>query len=133
MLRNKGEKLDELLRGFGMTANVRAAAIVSKDGFIIASVMDGSFQGDGERQFNDDLIAGMAAEMAMLGERTTEELLKTNPQRIIIDSEVGTIILVAAGKEAVIITVIDRENLGITLLHLKKLAQETEKILLIQN
>ncbi|NVM28029.1 MAG: roadblock/LC7 domain-containing protein [Candidatus Helarchaeota archaeon] len=133
MLRTKGEKLDELLINFGMVTNVYTTAIVSRDGFVIASVIDNSFQGNGGTYFNEELIAGMAAEMTMLGERTTEELLKANPQRIIIDSEVGTIVLVTAGKEAVIISVIDRENLGITLLHLQKLARETEQILSIQN
>lgn len=133
MLMNRGDKLDELLVNFGMVANVHATAIVSRDGFVIASVMDNSFLGNGGDSFNEELIAGMAAEMTVLGERTTEELLKSNPQRIIIDSEVGTIVLVTAGKEAVIISVIDRENLGITLLHLQKLARETENILLIQN
>ncbi len=133
MLLNKGEKLDELLIDFGMVTNVHSTAIVSRDGFVIASIIDNSFQGNGGKHFNEDLIAGMAAEMTMLGERTTEELLQANPQRIIIDSEMGTIVLVTAGTEAVIISVIDRENLGITLLHLQKLARETEKILLIQN
>lgn len=133
MLRDRGKKLDEILRNFGSSANVRAAAIVSRDGFPIASVLEALSQGNMEHQFNEELIAGMASEMAMLGERTTEELLETTPQRIIIDSEVGTIVLVTAGKEAVIITVIDGEKLGITLLHLKKLARETEEILLIQD
>ncbi|NVM55671.1 MAG: roadblock/LC7 domain-containing protein [Candidatus Helarchaeota archaeon] len=133
MLLNKGEKLDELLINFGMVTNVHATAIVSRDGFVIASIMDNSFLGNGGNSFNEELIAGMAAEITMLGERTTEELLKANPQRIIIDSELGTIILVTAGKEAVIISVIDRENLGITLLHLQKLAHQTEKILHIRN
>lgn len=130
---NKGDKLDELLVDFGMATGMRATAIVSRDGFVIASVLDSSFSGNGGEHFNEELIAGMAAEMSVLGERTTEELLKSNPQRIIIDSEVGTIILINAGKEAVIISVINRENLGITLLHLQKLARETEKILFIKH
>lgn len=130
---NKAEKLDELLMTFGIVTNVHAIAIVSRDGFIIASVMENSFQGNGGHHLNEELIAGMAAEMSVLGERTTEELLRVTPQRIIIDSEAGTIVLVTAGKEAVIISVIDREKLGITLLHLQKLARETEAILQITN
>ncbi|TFG05469.1 MAG: hypothetical protein EU536_01835 [Promethearchaeota archaeon] len=132
MVLNKGDKLDEVLVHFGMLTNVRATAIVSRDGFVIASIME-NLLGNGGRTFNEELIAGMAAEMTVLGERTTEELLRSNPQRIIIDSELGTIILVTAGKEAVIISVIDRENLGITLLHLQKLAQQTENILKVKS
>lgn len=133
MLQNKAEKLDKILVNFGMATKVHAIAIVSKDGFIIASIIDGSFQDNGGPFCNDELIAGMAAEMAILGERTTQELLKTVPQRIIIDSDMGTIVLITAGKEAVIIAVMDREHLGYTLLHLQKLARETENILLLQN
>lgn len=133
MLRNKGEKLDNLLMQFGMNADVHATAIVSRDGFIISSIMDNTFLGNGGKHFDEELIAGMAAEMSVLGERTAEELLNSTPQRIIIDSELGTIILVTAGAEAVIISVIDRENLGITLLYLQKLARDAEKILTIQN
>ncbi|HUY00066.1 MAG TPA: roadblock/LC7 domain-containing protein [Candidatus Deferrimicrobium sp.] len=133
MQQNRAKKLDELLVNFGMVTNVHATAIVSRDGFIIASIMENSFRGNGGDIFNDEIIAGMAAEMNMLGERTTEELLNVPPERIIIDSEAGTIVLVAAGKEAVIISVIDRASLGITLLHLKKLARETESLLLIKN
>ncbi|MHA1265700.1 MAG: roadblock/LC7 domain-containing protein [Candidatus Helarchaeota archaeon] len=123
--------MDDLLMNFGTTANVHAAAIVSRDGFIIASIMDNVLGNN--NGVNEELIAGMAAEMAVLGERTTEELLKGYPQRIIIDSDLGTIILVTAGREAVIISVIDRKNLGITLLHLKRLAKETEKILKVES
>lgn len=133
MLNNKADKLDAILINFGMATKAHAIAIVSRDGFVIASILDGSFRDNGGSSFNDELIAGMAAEMAFLGERTTEELLKTMPQRIIIDSDLGTIVLIAAGKEAVIIAVMDRENLGYSLLHLQKLARETENILLLQN
>jgi predicted regulator of Ras-like GTPase activity (Roadblock/LC7/MglB family) len=130
---NKGDELNELLMKFGMSTHLYAAAIVSRDGFIIASVMENSIPGNGGKSLNDELIAGMAAEMIVLGERTTEELLKTTPQRVIIDSELGTIVLVTAGKEAVIITLINRENLGITLLHLTKLSRDITKILRVQN
>ena len=132
MIINKGDQLDQLLINFGMVTNVRATAIVSRDGFVIASVMDNGFLGNNGHGFNEELIAGKAAEMSVLGERITEELLSSNSQRIIIDSEVGTIILVTAGNEAVIISIIDRENLGITLLHLQKLARETKEILHVQ-
>ena len=129
---NKGDQLNELLIDFGLRSKMHATAIVSRDGFIIASIVNDSDLGNGGNVFDDEIIAGMAAEMIVLGERTTEELLKTTPQRVIIDSELGTIVLVTAGKEAVIISVINRQNLGITLVHLQKLATEVEKTLFIR-
>ncbi|MHA1132533.1 MAG: roadblock/LC7 domain-containing protein [Candidatus Helarchaeota archaeon] len=129
---NKGDKLNDLLISYGMQSQMRATAIVSRDGFIIASVMDDSYMDNGGKLFDDEIIASMAAEMMVLGERTTEELLKTSPQRVIIDSELGTIVLITAGTEAVIISVIKRNNLGITLFHLQKLAKEVEKTLEFQ-
>ncbi|MHA1652122.1 MAG: roadblock/LC7 domain-containing protein [Candidatus Helarchaeota archaeon] len=133
MYSNKGDKLNELLITYGLNSKMHATAIVSRDGFIIASVVDDSHFGNGSNIFDDEIIAGMAAEMIMLGERTTEELLNTSPQRVIIDSEMGTVVLVTAGKDAVIISVINRENLGITLFQLQKLAKEVEKTLFIQH
>ncbi len=133
MLNNKGDKLNDLLMNFGMRAQMHATAIVSRDGFIIASIMDDSGIGFNGSSLEDDLIGSMAAEMITLGERTTEELLNTNPQRVIIDSELGTIVLVTAGRDAVIISVIERENLGMILLHLQRLANEVEKMLFAQN
>ena len=126
---NKGDKLNDLLINYGMQSQMHATAIVSRDGFIIASVMNDSYLDNGGNIFDDEIIASMAAEMMVLGERTTEELLKTSPQRVIIDSEFGTIVLVTAGKEAVIISVIKRTNIGITLFQLQKLAKEVEKAL----
>ncbi|MFX1294563.1 MAG: roadblock/LC7 domain-containing protein [Promethearchaeota archaeon] len=130
---NKGDKLNKLLIDFGMLSKMRATAIVSRDGFIIASIINDSYLGNGGNIFNDEIIAGMAAEMIMLGERTTDELLKTTPQRVIIDSKLGTIVLVTAGKEAVIISIINRDHLGIVLLNLQKLAKQVENILLISS
>ena len=118
---NKSITLGEILRNFQAKSPTKASAIVSKEGLLIASIQD--------TDFNEELIAGMAAEMLVLGEKTTHEILESQPDKIIIESKKGTIILVPAGNEAVFFSVINGKNLGLVLFNMRVAAENTKKIL----
>lgn len=119
---NKVSSLNDLLRGFESITPVKISAIVSRDGLIIASLND--------YELNEDSIAGLAADITILSERTTKELLNSNVRKLIIDSEQGSIILIPVGQEAIIFTLIpNMNNLGVVIFNLGKLAKEIEKVL----
>ncbi|NHI92723.1 MAG: hypothetical protein EAX96_09510 [Candidatus Lokiarchaeota archaeon] len=121
MVFNKSVFLGEILRNFQAKSPTKASAIVSKEGLLIASIQD--------TDFNEELIAGMAADMLVLGEKTTYEILDSHPDKIIIESKKGTIILIPAGNEAVFFSVINGKNLGLVLFNMRVAAEKTKKIL----
>ncbi len=119
---NKASLLNELLREFESNTPVKISAIVSRDGLIIASIND--------YQLNEDSIAGLAADITILSERTMKELLNTTVRKLIIDSDEGSIILIPAGDEAIIFSLIpNTKNLGIVVFNLGTLARRVKNIL----
>ena len=119
---NKVFLLNEVLREFETTTPIKISAIVSRDGLVIASLND--------YDINEDSIAGLAADITILGERTLKELLNSTIQRLIIDSKEGSIILMPAGDEAIIFTlIVNKKNLGIITFNMGKMAKKVEKIL----
>ncbi|MHA1381144.1 MAG: roadblock/LC7 domain-containing protein [Candidatus Helarchaeota archaeon] len=119
---NRAFLLDDLLREFESITPVKISAVVSRDGLIIASLID--------LENNEDKIAGLAADITILGERTMKEILNTTIKKIIIDSKEGTIILLPAGEEAIIFTLIPNvKNLGVVIFNLGKLAKKIEDAL----
>jgi len=122
---NKSVELNEVLRDFQANSPTKASAIVSKEGLLIASIIDADLY----EEYDEDLIAGMAADMLILGERTTDEILASQPDKIIIESEKGTIILVPAGNEAVVFSVVNGSNLGLVLFNMKIAAKRAKEIL----
>jgi len=119
---NKVLLLNDLLREFESMTPVKISAIVSRDGLIIASLID--------LESNEDSIAGLAADITILGERTMKELLNSTVSKLIIDSEEGSIILIPSGTDAILFTLVPNiKNLGVVLYNLGKLAEKIENIL----
>ena len=121
MVFNKSISLGEILRNFQSKSPTKASAIVSKEGLLIASILDADF--------NEELIAGMAAEMLVLGEKTTSEILSSQPNKIIIESNKGTVVLLPAGDEAIFFSVVKGKNLGLVLFNMEVAANEIINIL----
>ncbi|MFX0137624.1 MAG: roadblock/LC7 domain-containing protein [Candidatus Hodarchaeota archaeon] len=120
---NKATLLNELLREFESNTPLKINAVVSRDGPLIASITD--------YQFNEDSISGLAADITILSDRTIKELLNTTVRKIIIDSEEGSVILIPAGEEAIIFSLIpNKKNLRLVISKLEKLAKNVEKILM---
>jgi len=119
---NKVLLLNDLLREFESMTPVKISAIVSREGLIIASLID--------LESNEDSIAGLAADITILGERTMKELLNSTVSKLIIDSEEGSIILIPSGTDAILFTLVPNiKNLGVVLYNLGKLAEKIENIL----
>ena len=116
MLKPRTDILNELLKEFKLSAvGVEASAVVSTDGLIIASELP--------RDVEDDRVAAMSAAMLSLGERTSQELMKGSLEQVFVKGQEGYILLMGAGKEAVLTALARKDaKLGLIFLDMKRTA-----------
>ncbi len=114
------KKLSDLLSNFRNTApGVIGAAIVNIDGFAIASELPESVQ---ERR-----VAAMAAAMLALGEQTTNELSHGDLDRVFVEGNDGTTIIMNAGTEAVLSAVVRKDaKLGLVFLQMERTVESIQ-------
>ncbi len=104
------------------SGEIRGSAVVSGDGLTMASILPSDI--------DEDKIGAMAAAMASLGERVSEELNQGNPQQVLVRGSEGYLLLVRAGEEAVLATLAGKNaKLGLIFLDVKRAAKELEKII----
>ena len=111
--------LDDLLRS---TPEIESAAVVSYDGLPMASAMPGTM--------DTDRVAAMSAALLSLGERAAEGLGRGLLSQVFVEGEHGTVCLVAAGDEGVLVGVAPREaKIGLVLFELKSTAAAIASVL----
>ena len=104
------------------SSDIEACAVVSEDGLIIASSLPQSVE--------ESRIAAMSAAMLSMGSRTAQELNRGKVQQMYVKGEVGYVLLVSAGPNAVLLAMARVEaKLGLIFLELSRAADEIEKIL----
>lgn len=86
--------LQELL---GATPELEAAAVVSFDGLPMASALPSSM--------DEDRVAAMSAALLSLGDRAAQGLGRGELSQVYIEGEAGTVFLVSAEDEAVLVAV----------------------------
>jgi uncharacterized protein len=118
----RSEMTYQVLKNFTMnTPDVEGAAIVSLDGLVLASVLP---QGTDE-----DRVSAMAAALLSLGERTSSELARGTLEQVYVKGDSGYIILMQAGRQAVLETIAGKNSkLGMVLLDMKRAVQELAKL-----
>jgi uncharacterized protein len=110
--------LKELQKG---TPDIEASAIVSVDGLIMASALP--------QDVEEDRVAAMSAAMLSLGERTAQELNRGKLDQVFIHGEEGYVLLMNAGEDAVLTTLVTRDaKLGLIFLDMKRAVDELEKL-----
>jgi len=110
--------LKELQKG---TPDIEASAIVSVDGLIMASALP--------QDVEEDRVAAMSAAMLSLGERTAQELNRGKLDQVFIHGEDGYVLLMNAGEDAVLTTLVTKDaKLGLILLEMKSSVDELEKL-----
>ena len=119
----KSERISEVLRGLRQgTPEVIGAAVVSSEGFIVASVLP--------NDVDEDLIGGMAASLLGVSERISADLLHSQMEQTYVRSPKGFIVVNAAGPDAVLVLLVSREaKLGLIFLELKRTIIELMKYL----
>lgn len=117
------QQLQQALEGLnGATADIEASALISIDGLMIASAMP---QG-----MDEDRVGAMSAALLSLGERSARELARGALERVLVQGEMGYVIMSAAGREAVL-TVLAKPSakLGLVFLDIKRAARALQQIL----
>ncbi|MBE7563659.1 MULTISPECIES: roadblock/LC7 domain-containing protein [Acidithiobacillus] len=106
----------------GSSADIEASAIISTDGLTIAALLSASM--------DEDRVGAMAAAMLSLGERTATELARGNLEQVMIKGDNGFVLLIHAGPDAVLSTIIRKEaKLGLVFLDATRAAKAIEKML----
>ncbi len=101
---------------------LEAVAVVSFDGLPMASALPASM--------DEDRVAAMSAALLSLGERAAEGLGRGGLNQVYIEGEHGTVFLVAAADEAVVVAVAARgAKVGMMLFEVRRAASEVAGVL----
>ena len=116
------EQMMEILRRLRTTStDVLGAAVISIDGFVIASVVP--------QEVDEGLVAGMAAAALGVGNRISQELMSAPLQQAFFRSEKGFVVLNAVGEEAVLIVLTTKEaKLGLLFIDIRRQVAELERL-----
>lgn len=111
--------LDDLMEE---SPDVQATALVSLDGFTMASALPGDMQ--------EDRVGAMSAAILGLGERAAAELGRGRLSQVFIEGANGYVLLMAAGERAVLTVLADHEaKLGLTLYDMRRTAETIGDVL----
>jgi len=104
------------------STDIQAAALVSMDGFVMASALPEGMQ--------EDRVGAMSAAILGLGERAAAELGRGHLTQVFIEGEGGYVILISAGERGVLtaLTLAD-SKVGLVLYDMKAAAAEMAAIL----
>lgn len=113
------EALDDLMRN---DPDIQASALVSLDGFTMASALPAGMQAD--------RVGAMSAAILGLGERAAAELGRGHLSQVFIEGDTGYVLLMAAGERAVLTAMADpAAKLGLVLYDMKSAAERISQIL----
>ena len=118
---SRTEKMQDILRGLRTASpDIIGAAVVSIDGFIVASVLPS--------EVDEELVSGMAAAMLGVGERISSELMSSVMEQVYVRSEKGYVVLNAVGSDSVLVVLTTKDaKLGLVFIEVKRRCQELAK------
>ena len=95
---SRSDRLERAIHGLlSQTPEIEAAAVVSFDGLPMASALPPSM--------DEDRVAAMSAALLSLGERAAQGLGRGELSQVYIEGDAGTVFLVSADDEAVLVAV----------------------------
>jgi hypothetical protein len=112
----------ERLRNLQVSSpDIEASAVVSVDGLSIASALPQGIE--------EDRVSAMSAAMLSLGDRIANELGRGTLDQIYIKGEMGYVILMSVGEDAVL-TALAREQakLGLIFLDMRRAAEDLTRL-----
>jgi len=120
---NRIERIQEALRSLrAVSPDILGSAVVSTDGFIIASLLPA--------EIDEELVCAMAAAQLGAGERIATELLGGAMEQTFVRGKQGYVVLNAVGKDALLIVLTGPDaKLGLVFLDVKRRVQDLAKIL----
>jgi hypothetical protein len=123
MAMSRAERLVGRLRELqSTTPEIEASAVVSVDGLIMASSLPAGIE--------EDRVSAMSAAMLSLGDRISTELGRGVLDQVYIKGQMGYVILMAVGDEAVLTTLVrEGAKLGLILLDMRRTVDDLVKLL----
>jgi predicted regulator of Ras-like GTPase activity (Roadblock/LC7/MglB family) len=120
---NRSQRLDRAIADLlAQVPEIEAAAVVSFDGLPMASAQPATM--------DEDRVAAMSAALLSLGERAAEGLGRGGLNQVYIEGEQGTVFLVAAEDEAVLVAVAARgAKVGMMLYEVRRSAETVANVL----
>ena len=111
-------KCRNLLRAFAMSSShIQGCAVISNDGFIIASVLT-------EGEVDEDRFGAMCASLLSLATRAASEIQRGDLRQIILDGSLGPMLLTRAGQVGVLaVATSPQANLGKVILDTRNTAR----------
>jgi hypothetical protein len=104
------------------STDIEAAAMVSQEGFIIASVLT--------ENLDEERVAALSAAFQGLAERSAEELGKGKPRQFFLQADLGYIVVMEVTKEAFLTVLSSRFGKpGMLLLDMRKCADRVRALL----
>lgn len=124
------EILEEILRRLHKTVSgLHGTVVVSIEGFVVASY-SGDGRARGSNPVDSPQVAAMSAAMIALAERVLGRLARGEIDRILLDGTEGGIVVVPAGSEAALATMVSKDaKLGLVMHELRRAANEVHKVL----
>lgn len=109
---------------------VRAAVIVSIEGFVVASYPPGSESFSEDNSANSSQVAAMAATLVALAERTLSRLDQGEIERMLVEGRYGVMIVIPVSDDAAIAVLLEKgSKLGVALHTGQYAAQRIRNIL----
>ncbi|HSG25964.1 MAG TPA: roadblock/LC7 domain-containing protein [Anaerolineales bacterium] len=123
MTKTRTQKMIDRLRDLQASSpDVEGSAIVSVDGLSIASAL--------HQEIEEDRVSAMSAAMLSLGERIASELGRGILEQVYIRGELGYVLLMAVGDEAVLTVMARKEaKLGLILLDMKRAVEDLNQLI----
>jgi hypothetical protein len=120
---SRTERLNAALRSLRMVSTeIIGAAVVTMDGFIVASMLPA--------EVDEELIGGMAASLLGVGERISEDLMRVDMEQVYVRSSKGYVVVNAVNEDAAILLLVTREaKLGLIFLELKRAVADLARIM----
>lgn len=116
------DKIQEILRNLrSVSPDIIGSAMVSTDGFIIASLLP--------HEIDEELVSGMAAALLGVGERIAHELAGGAMEQTYVRGKSGYVILNAVGADALLIVLTTPDaKLGLVFLDIRRRVADLAKI-----
>ena len=122
--------LEDILRRLHeRVGGLNGTVVVSIEGFVVAAYA-GAGRSRTSNPVDSPQIAAMAAAIIALGERVLGRLARGEIDRILLDGTEGGIIVVPAGPEAALATMVNKDaKLGLVMYELRRSSREVYKVL----
>ena len=117
------KKIQDVLQSLRMESpEIIGSAVVSLDGFIIASLLP--------NEINEEVVSAMAVVMLSVGEKISDELMGYTMDQTYVRSKNGYVLLNAAGTDAVLLVLTTANaKLGLVFLDIKRRINELSSLL----